>query len=321
MKALISGGGGFIGFNLAKKIIGAGGQAHVLDNNVKLKNDVEFMEFTNCSLVEFIEVDFASKDWFDVVDDDYTHYVHLAAMLGVDNVISHPLATLNVNAELTISFVKRALLQPSKPHFLFASTSEVYAGTMAQGTIEVPTPEECPIILPDISSPRVSYMLSKLYGEAIVTHSGLPHTIFRPHNIYGPRMGMRHVIPQLMQRAVSTEADFLEVFSPFHSRTFCYIDDAVEQLFRLMRRDALSGEVVNIGNEKPEVTMFQLAEMVLKMVNKNVPIKAGKDTVGSPRRRCPKMRKCFEMTSYNNKVGLQLGLEKTFRWYFQNIFQ
>ena len=72
-------------------------------------------------------------------------------------------------------------------------------------------------------------MLSKIYGEALVHQSGLPFTIVRPHNFYGPRMGLSHVVPQLLQRIhEAADGDELVVYSIDHQRTFCFIDDAVE---------------------------------------------------------------------------------------------
>jgi len=74
--------------------------------------------------------------------------------------------------------------------------------------------------VPDLSRPRTSYMLSKLYGEALCRHSGIPFTILRPHNVYGPRMGLSHVVPELIERAHGArDSDLLEVFSIGHRRT------------------------------------------------------------------------------------------------------
>jgi nucleoside-diphosphate-sugar epimerase len=74
--------------------------------------------------------------------------------------------------------------------FLFASTSEVYAGTLQYFGMPIPTPENTPLAMTALDEPRTSYMISKIMGEAMCQQSGLPFTIFRPHNVYGPRMGM-----------------------------------------------------------------------------------------------------------------------------------
>ena len=96
-----------------------------------------------------------------------------------------------------------------------------------------------------------------------------PFTIFRPHNIYGPRMGMRHVIPELCV-VRRTETGSIKVYSPEHTRTFCFVDDAVEQIFSLMRKQNALGETFNIGNEMPEISMAELAEIIVKIVDKDL---------------------------------------------------
>src|SRR5262249_1810460 len=136
----------------------------------------------------------------DVLDADYDAIFHFAAILGVDKVISRPYKTLTVNVNLTTEALRLAKRQTGLKVFLFASTSEVYAGSLSAGLLAFPTPEDAPICVPAIEAPRTSYMLSKLYGEALVRHAGVPSVIIRPHNVYGPRMGTEHVVPELMKR-------------------------------------------------------------------------------------------------------------------------
>ena len=98
----------------------------------------------------------------------------------------------------------------------------------------IPTPENTNLIIEDSYSKRATYKLSKITGESLCLHSGLPVTIVRPHNIYGPRMGMSHVIPELIKKILFLkEGEELDVFSVNHTRTFCYIDDAIN-LFNLI---------------------------------------------------------------------------------------
>jgi len=199
---------------------------------------------------------------------------------------------------------------------LFASTSEVYAGSLVQLNLPFPTPENTPLALPDLSEPRTSYMLSKIYGEAMLLHSGLPYTIVRPHNIYGPRMGMAHVIPQLLQKAHNAEPNgTLEVASVDHKRCFCYIDDAVEMLVRLLNADEATREVLNVGAEAPEVTIRELSELVIGTVGKPLSIVPRPPTHGSPSRRLPDMTRTKKITGYSAQTSLQDGLRSTYEWY------
>ena len=97
----------------------------------------------------------------------------------------------------------------------FASTSETYAGGVSAGTVAVPTPEDVPLSVPDVAAPRFAYAASKILGEAAVIHTSRararPSVIGRFHNVYGPRMGADHVIPELSLRALRRE-------DPFRSR-------------------------------------------------------------------------------------------------------
>ena len=92
-------------------------------------------------------------------------------------------------------------------------------------------------------------MLSKIYGESMCINSMLP-TIIRPHNFYGPRMGLSHVIPELMKKAVESENSKIDVFSINHKRTFCYIEDAVNAIQKLSESQNSIGKTYNIGDEE-----------------------------------------------------------------------
>ena len=116
--------------------------------------------------------------------------------------------------------------------------------------MKFPTKETFPIALDVINNPRTSYSLSKIYGEALLCHSKLNYIVLRPYNIYGPRMGMSHVIPQVLKNNKSKKS--INVFSPNHSRSFCFIDDAVKQIINLTHDKKLLNSVHNIGNGDEE---------------------------------------------------------------------
>jgi len=151
-------------------------------------------------------------------------------------------------------------------------------------------------------------------------HSGLPVTIIRPHNFYGPRMGLSHVIPELMKKVVDLENGQIDVFSVNHQRTFCYIADAVEMIQLLAESDKSIGEYYNIGNENEEITMDELAKIIIDLIGKNISINPLPATPGSPVRRCPSISKLKNIISYTTKYPLEKGLQETFDWYDKNIF-
>jgi len=178
------------------------------------------------------------------------------------------------------------------------------------------------VALPDLAQSRASYLLSKLYGEALCHHAGVPVTIVRPYNVYGPRMGMAHVVPELLQRAERTpDGGAMTVYSTGHRRAFCYVSDAVELIVRLaLAEDALGG-VYNVGNQAEEVAIGQLAELVAAAVGRRIAIEAGPDTPGSPARRCPDMTRTGAVTGYEARVPLAEGLRKTYDWYRERVFR
>ena len=273
LKILVTGGAGFMGYHLGKLLSDKGFQVILLDNLNVEKFDDELIVLAEKPNVTFVQVDLSDMNAVAKLENDYTHIIHFAALLGVQNVLTNPFHILKLNAELVINIIELAKQQKNLRQFLFASTSEVYAGTMEAGYLEIPSPETSQLVLPKLDSPRTSYMLSKIYGEALCQHSNLPYTILRPHNIYGPRMGMRHVIPELLRKVITSEQEALEVFSLHHSRTFCYVSDAVNMIFELMQNKDSIGHVFNIGNQGPEITIGDLAELITEIVNKDLAIR------------------------------------------------
>jgi nucleoside-diphosphate-sugar epimerase len=253
--------------------------------------------------------------------NDYSTIFHLAAIIGVANVIKRPYAVLTENVLLLMNALEFARRQECLERFVFASTSEVYAGTLQYFDLPMPTPEDTPLALTQLSHPRTSYLLSKLYGEALCRHSGVPFTIVRPHNVYGPRMGTAHVIPQLLHKACqAAPGGNLEVYSPGHRRVFCYIGDAIEMLASVAESPKTLGETLNVGNSEPEITMKELAKMICEITEKKLEIVEKEDTPGSPRRRCPDMTRMTVLVGPRGKIGLREGITRTYEWYKDHIF-
>ncbi len=321
MKILITGGAGFIGYHLTKRLVSDGEEVVLADNFSRGVEDSFLKELSEEGKVSLRTVDLMDASAIDEFEDDFDQIYHLAAIIGVQNVLERPYDVLKNNMILLVNMIELARRQKNLNRFLFASTSEIYAGTLLYHDLPIPTPEDTPLTITDLDHARTSYMLSKIYGEALVRQSGLPYTIFRPHNFYGPRMGMSHVIPELLRKVYFDEgAGKLEVFSVDHKRTFCYIDDAVEMLVRLAKEKSAEGQFFNLGAEKPETSILEVAQTVLKVVDKGYEIVPKPATPGSPERRCPSMKKTRECIGYEAKTSLEEGVRKTFEWYRENIF-
>lgn len=319
--ALITGGAGFIGGFLAQALLAAGWRVDILDNLRRGRNDAFMRQLLQNDQARFINGDLLQEHCAAQCDGPYEVIFHFAAILGVQTVLQEPFRTLADNVRLLENALFIARQQPDLQRFVFASTSEVYAGSLENIGLRIPTPESHVIALPDLAKPRTSYMLSKLYGEALVQHSGLPYTIIRPHNVYGPRMGLSHVIPQLLEKAhMAANGSEIEVFSPQHTRTFCFIDDAVEMVVRAATVPQTRNLTLNLGTQDPEYPIAELARLVVLATGKELRLRHGPETEGSPSRRCPDMSLMTMATGYASSVALGAGIAQTYDWYCRNVF-
>jgi len=319
-KILITGGAGFIGYHLAKRFSLENCQIDLIDDLSRGVIDSSLNKLLGRDNVNLLNGDLTSSKIIKDIKDDYDYIFHLAAVIGVKHVIEKPYETLEKNLILLKNSIQVAKKQKSLKNFLFTSSSEVYAGTLNLYGLSFPTPEKSPLNLGDLSDKRNCYMLSKIYGEAMCLHSKLPVIIIRPHNFYGPRMGLSHVIPELLKKAHENTDGELEVYSVDHKRTFIFINDAIEIIFLLLKNSNLKEKIFNIGNPKPEVSIKELANMVIKISNKNLRINPLQIHQGSPTRRCPDVSKVIKATSYESKFKLEDGLIKTYDWYKEYIF-
>ena len=322
-KLLVTGGAGFIGYHLARSLIARGDAVDILDNHGRGVRDGALLELLARPNIRMLEADLCRPGLAGELDGDYDIIVHLAAIIGVAHVRARPYEVLTANVAMLETALALARRQDHLSRFVFASTSEIYAGTLHSFGISIPTPESTPLTAGDLAEPRTSYMLSKLYGEALCRFSGVPFTIVRFHNVYGPRMGMSHVIPQLLEKAhrLPDGEEPLVVASVDHRRSFCYVDDAVEHLLRMATLPACTNDTFNIGTQSPEVRIGDLAQVILDRVGRSNPVVAAPETPGSPSRRAPDMTKAIAATGYRSHVDLADGVRLTYDWYRDHVFE
>lgn len=315
---LVTGGSGFIGYHLAKRLADDKSDKIVLvDNFQRGRMDEEFSELCVRPNVTLITGDLRDPATRAQLGSGYDEVYHLAAMLGVENVLHRPVDVLRVNALLTAEILEW-LVGGGGKKILFSSTSEAYAWTQQFHELPVPTPENVPLALTDLRNPRTTYAASKVFGELCVTQyctqTGREFVITRYHNVYGPRMGYDHVIPQLHERALAGEAP-LTVYSADHIRAFCYVDDAVDATLAAMRSDAGKNETFNVGNDEEEIEIGDLATRILEKTGREPDIRA-KTAVNDPiKRRCPDVSKARRLLGYRPQITLDEGLNRTLAWY------
>ena len=320
---LITGAAGFIGTAIAERL------SEEKDNHLLLVDRIEedgfdknFIELVARPNTRYLRLDITDRAAVSALPRDVHTIYHLAAVIGVEQVLRAPDQVLEVNAVSTLNIFNYARQVRDLKRVLFSSTSEVYSGTLKHYGIPLPTPESVPLCLDDVRSPRTSYALSKVYGEAVAFAwrqiHGVPVTVVRYHNVYGPRMGFRHVIPQTFVKIVQSNG-VVEVPSADHTRAFCYIDDAVEATIRCAESEATEGQVIHIGSSAEEIAIRDLVRHVAAVMGQTISVKDLPVTPGSPARRCPDTSALTRLTGYQAKVSLDEGLRRTHDWYKDRI--
>ena len=315
-KALILGGAGFIGYHLAARLVSEGHAVTLVDDLSRGRRDREVEALCLRPGVALAQADLTRHDALAGLPRRWDQVYMLAAVVGVRNVETDPARVVRVN---TLSLMHLLdWLGPESGVLFFASTSETYAGGVSAGLVPTPTPEDVPLSVPDVAAPRFAYAASKILGEAAVIHTararGLRAVIGRFHNVYGPRMGADHVIPELSLRALRREDPF-RVYGADQRRAFCHVSDAVEAMLRIMGLEAAWGQVINIGNDTEETRIEDLARLVLREAGFEPKLDRVPAPAGSVARRCPDIGRLRALTGFVPKVSLEAGVRETFAWY------
>jgi nucleoside-diphosphate-sugar epimerase len=198
-----------------------------------------------------------------------------------------------------------------------ASSSETY-----QNAPQVPTPEDVPLVVPDVHNPRYSYGGGKILAELLAINYGRRHfdrvVIFRPHNVYGPDMGHEHVIPQFalrMARAAAASPGRLAFpiqGTGRETRAFVYIDDFTDGLLRVIERGEHLG-VYNVGTSD-EVSVSDVARHVAACFGREIDLVPGDVQPGSSIRRCPDITR-LRALGFAPRTALAEGIARTVEWY------
>jgi nucleoside-diphosphate-sugar epimerase len=318
MRVLIIGGAGFIGSHLLKKLLNDKKifKIDIIDNFSRAKEDKFLKDLAKDERVSILKENIITIKEHKFRKKNYEIIFQFGAILGVKNVIDNPEKVLINNFLIMKKSIEIAKKQTKLKKFVFLSTSEVYAGSLENFKIRFPTPESSPLALTNILNSRTSYMLSKIYCEAMCIHSNLRYLILRPHNIYGPRMGFAHVIPELIKKIYALKKNnSLELGSFNHRRAFCYIDDAVNQIY-LITKSNIINETFNIGNSQEEISIINLCKKILELsFRKDIKIVKKNINNFSPIRRLPAMNKIFRYIKKFEFTKLECGLIKTLNWY------
>ena len=227
------------------------------------------------------------------------------------------LEIIRINTALILNSLEW-LKKGSAKNVIFTSTSENYAGTIDKFGYAIPTPEEIPLSIVDISHPRYTYAVTKILGESGFLNYAKSYdfkcAIVRFHNVIGPRMGFKHVIPHLAERFLVNKEDPFLMYGHNQTRAFCYIDDAVEGTVLAAESEKSNGEIFHIGSDE-EISIESLIKASGNFFNFKGNYEIAATYPGSTNRRCPDITKARKILGFSPKVKWEDALEKTLNWY------
>ena len=317
MKTLITGGAGFIGSHLAEKLLNSGDEVFVIDNlwtgklsNIKhIQSNKRFHLIVDTILNESVMNELIFK-----VD----HVYHLAAAVGVMNVMDHPVETLDTNVKGTEVVLR--LANRFKKKVLIASTSEVYGKH-----VESDLREDDDRILGSVKKRRWAYACSKTLDEflslAYCDEKKLPVVITRLFNTVGPRQTGRYgmVLPNFVQSALLGKP--IKVYGDgSQSRSFTHVHDVIGAITRLMLEPQAEGDIFNVGSGY-EITINELAEKVKKMTGSNSEIehisyeKAYGPGFEDMQRRCPSIEKIKNLIEFEPTYDIDAIVESVIDYF------
>ena len=321
---LITGGAGFIGSFVCDRLLAEGHQVICIDNFVtgQRKNIEHLLSNPNFTLIEadvsqpLQAVSQTSQENVKFAKLHKIDYIlHLASPAGPNPTSPKSYHALPVETYLVNSVGTHYLLELAKKHnavFLFASTSEIYGDPEVHPQPETYWGHVNPI------GPRAIYDESKRLGEAICAawsrKFGVQTRIARIFNTYGPKMNPDdgRAIPVFIQSAISNQQ--LTIHGDGHqTRSFCYVDDQVDGLLKLLRSD-LNADPVNIGNPV-ELTIKELVSAIIKMTGSKSTIQFDKLPEDDPERRKPDIAKAERLLGWEPKINLEEGLLKTIEYF------
>ncbi|MHA1284438.1 MAG: NAD-dependent epimerase/dehydratase family protein [Promethearchaeota archaeon] len=320
MKILITGGAGFIGYYIAKNLSeDKNNFIHIVDNLSKSEKDEDFLNLIEKDNVIFSNLDLTDLNAYSNLENKYEQIYHLAAIVGVKKVMENPIDTLRVNVLSTLYLLDYISNLKSKLKILFSSSSENYACSIKVFRGKIPTPENIILSIDDVYNPRWSYAISKILGEFACIHYARRYnfntTIIRYHNIYGPRMGTNHVIPEFILRLIKDKNKF-EIYGGNQYRSFCYVEDAAQMTINLMNIKNSNNKIVNVGDDN-YVKISDLAKILFKIMKISPIIVEKGAPEGSIEKRKPDLTLIKELNCFVSRTDFIKGLKKTLDWYLK----
>ena len=309
-RTLITGGAGFLGSHLCDFFIAQGHDVICMDNLIKKENVENIAHLMGHERFKFIKYDVTEYLY---VEGKLDHVLHFASLASPKDYLDYPIQTLKVGSLGTHKAL--GLAMEKKANFLLASTSEVYGDPMVHPQAESYPGNVDPVV------PRGVYDEAKRFAEAITMayhrSHGLRTRIARIFNTYGPRMRLDdgRALPNFMVQALRGE-DITVYGNGTQTRSFCYVDDLIEGIKRLLDSDV--PDPVNLGNPE-EITVLDFAKEIIRLTGSKSRIIFCPLPQNDPKVRQPDITKAKTILEWEPKVSRQEGLRRTLQYFKQKL--
>ena len=243
MKVLVTGASGLIGFEVCRQLTGKGVTVHAVDNLSRGNN------YPSCNF--FYNLDLSDPSSFDKLENDYDVIYHYAAINGTIHFYEKPNDVTRINTQIDMNVFEFAKRLKTDPLVVYASSSEVVAGSSDESLSE--TNDVC---IKDISNPRWSYRLAKILGENYVRNSGLKYLICRYFNVYSSLSNDGHFVADQVKKIRN---GIFSIIGYNETRSFCHVSNAVDATIHCA--DRYTNELINIGNDE-EIKIKNATEII-----------------------------------------------------------
>ena len=313
-RVLITGGAGFIGSALAERLVERN-QVVLFDRTFEAQSAPLSSAWGHSNL-ETIAGDILDPTAVEVAVDGVDVVIHLAAIVGVKSVLSRGRETIEVNFIGTSNVLKAVAERRDLHRFVYFSTSEVF------GMNSFRADEDTPTSIGSVSEARWTYSIAKLAGEHLVhtyhRETDLPTVIVRPFNVFGPlRLGdhavLRFILSAFRGEDLEVHGDGTQI------RSWCFIDDFVDALLRVIVLPQAAGEAFNIGNPRNTLTIYELAKRVINLLGSSSCVRFEAIDFSDIDVRVPRLRKAEALLGFRPRIELDEAIRRTAHWYQQHL--
>lgn len=312
-RIFITGGAGFIGSALVGRLVE---QNHIVVYDNLSRNSLAGKTYKDHPNLTLTQGDVLNFEHLSEAMQDADIIVHCAALAGIDTVIKSPVTTLRVNMVGSANTLEAASRLRHCSRVVCFSTSEVF------GQQAFRSDETHNAVIGEVGEARWTYAVSKLAEEHLAIaywqENNLPTTVVRPFNVYGPGQVGEGALRTFILRALKNEP--IEIHGDgTQIRAWCYIDDMVDGLLLAMVHPKAVGESFNIGNQRTVITIFGLANTVVRVLNSKSPIMFTRRDYADVELRIPAVHKARKLLDFEAKVDLEEGIRLAAEYYKEFI--